>query len=297
MPYNSNQTEAVLSPGMCALLACTAEVLAPKVGNVNAVHSFEDVTWQDFVASAMACRSILDRAAELGVGQTVLQCVQQTWLTVDSNTNLGMILLLAPLSVALDSITDEQSLHQRLGEVLADLKPADATAVYEAIRLVHPGGLGEVPDADVNDDAPDDLMMAMRLADDRDLVARQYVTEFADVFDQILPDLLATRRNLDEAIVYAHLRQIAREPDSLISRKCGLEQAKAISQMAQQVLDGELSHEQFDAFLRQTGNQQNPGTSADLIAAGLFVAFACGQLAMPANWQTALPQQEDEPFS
>jgi triphosphoribosyl-dephospho-CoA synthase len=72
---------------------------------------------------------------------------------------------------------------------------------------------------------------------------------------------------------------IANFSDSLIARKAGQEIAQQAKHFAQEVMhayaiDTESYHAalaDFDFWLRSDGHQRNPGTTADLIAAGLFV--------------------------
>jgi triphosphoribosyl-dephospho-CoA synthase len=129
----------------------------------------------------------------------------------------------------------------------------------------------------------------MRLAADRDLVARQYTNDFADVFAGTaawIEEGLSRGWRLEQAIVHSHLRQIANSPDSLIQRKCGPSVAKEASKVAAEILEaglpGDSAYQQaaakFDQWLRADGHRRNPGTSADLIAAGLFVLLREGRL-------------------
>jgi len=268
--------------GQLALRACLAEVFAPKAGNVYPGAPFDDATWEDFAVSAMAIAPVLDRAGELGVGQTILQSVIATHEAVGHNTNLGIVLLLSPLCVAEN--------NDDLPNVLASLTEDDTQDVYEAIRIANPGGLNSSDDADVSDAPPPGLTLldAMQLAADRDTVARQYVTDFHDVITQVAGDVATPLGGLDEAIRMAHLKQMAREPDSLIFRKCGIEIARQSQRFAQRVLAGEVPFDTFDAWLREEEHCRNPGSSADLIAAGLFVAMRDGRIEFPQRWTQGL---------
>ena len=276
--------------GELAQWACVAEVTAPKPGNVSVHASFDDLTWKDFIVSAMVIRPVLNRASELGVGATVLECARATKEAVRSNTNLGIVLLLAPLCAA--PIVEVSS-------VLDSLEHSDADAVYEAIRLAQPGGMGEVDAGDVADAPSIGLVEAMKLAADRDGVARQYANGFDDVIKVIAPALVkryADGESLDHAIVWAHMDQMAREPDSLIRRKCGNDLAAESSRRARAVIDADWPntlesvelYRELDEWLREDGHRRNPGTSADLVTAGLFVALRDGAIEWPALWSGSL---------
>jgi triphosphoribosyl-dephospho-CoA synthase len=270
----------MISPGQCATLACLLEATAPKVGNVHRGADFEGLHFADFLASAVAIGPAMERASETGVGRAVLDAITATRAVVDTNTNLGMVLLIAPLA----AVPRDQKLFDGIATVLQKLTPQDSELVYEAIRLAKPGGMGETKDMDVAGAAPPSLLTAMEHAQDRDLVARQYCDNFALVLSEILPSLLRGQERgwlLSDNIIREHVRLISEYPDSLIVRKCGSEIATRASAYAAQVLqagepDDENYHaalSDFDFWLRADGNRRNPGTTADLIAAALFAGL------------------------
>ncbi|MGI9428000.1 MAG: triphosphoribosyl-dephospho-CoA synthase [Bythopirellula sp.] len=278
--------------GVCAALACLWEATAPKPGNVYRGADFEDLTYVDFLTSAAVVGPVLEQTRERGVGATVLEAVQRTRAAVQTNTNLGILLLLAPLS----AVPQQETLAGGIDQVLQALTRQDAEQVFEAIRTAQPGGLGTVEDADVHDTAPVQLSLleAMRLAAQRDLIALQYTNKFEQVFQAA--DCIETtyRRDLplSDAIVYACLRLLADHPDSLIARKCGEPIAQDVANQAAAVLaagnPGQETYEravrEFDFSLRVDGHQRNPGTSADLIAAGLFVLLRENRLDWPVRF-------------
>lgn len=277
-----------MSVGQCATLACLLEVTAPKPGNVHRGADFDDMTFMDFAASATVIGPVMDAATANGVGETVLQAVRGTRQMVRVNTNLGTVLLLAPLACVPRGL----SLESGVNAVLGNLTDDDARAVYEAIRLAEPGGLGKVDEMDVADDAPSDLMAAMRSAADRDMVARQYAEDFEHVLRFVVPSLCRGAQagwSLTETIIHTHLRLLAQFPDSLIARKCGPDVAQQAADRAAAVLDtGEPGDDEYlralgdlDFWLRSDGHRRNPGTTADLIAAGLFVVLRERLIAAP----------------
>jgi triphosphoribosyl-dephospho-CoA synthase len=278
----------VLTVGQCATLACLLEVAAPKPGNVHRGADFADMTFTDFLVSGTAIGPAMEAAVDAGVGTTVLTAVRATRRLVPVNTNLGTVLLLAPLACVPRAL----SLGDGIAAVLEALDAADARQVYEAIRLAQPGGLGQVPDMDVADAAPADLLCAMRAAAPRDRVAWQYVTAFADVLQFVVPRLVAgvaAGWTLAETIVRTQLELLAEFPDSLMGRKCGLAVAQQATAMAARVLAAgppgdEAYHAalaEFDFWLRSDGHRRNPGTTADLLAAGLFAVLRDERIAAP----------------
>jgi triphosphoribosyl-dephospho-CoA synthase len=284
-------TPTRFSPGAAATLACLYEATAPKPGNVHPNSNFDDLTYADFVASAVVIGPILERAREKGVGRTVLDAVRVTQESVGTNTNLGTLLLLAPLA----AVPSEEPLAGGIADVLQRLDANDTRLVYDAIRLATPGGLGRVDDADVYSDPPPTLTLVdvMRMAAKRDDVARQYISGFADVFmgtARSIADGLTRGLPLSDVIVFAHMRQMAEQGDSLIARKCGPQIAAEARRRAQLVMNsgspGDVTYQQalaeLDAWLRADGHRRNPGTTADLVAAGLFVLLREGRL----HWQS-----------
>jgi triphosphoribosyl-dephospho-CoA synthase len=286
-----NGSRPQLSIGQCATLACLLEATAPKVGNVHRGADFDDLTFHDFVASAVAIGPAMEAAIETGVGRAVLDAIAATRRCVPTNTNLGMVLLIAPLAaVPIDSRLKTSSVSR----VLQSLTPDDCRQAYEAIRLAQPGGLGKVAAMDVSDEPPSDLLAAMQAAADRDMVARQYAEEFRIVLDETLPALVAGCEQgwtLTEAIVRAHLALIAAHGDSLIARKGGAELNQKATTIAGQVLasggPGDETYyaalADFDFWLRSDGNRRNPGATADIIAAALFAGLRDSLL--PPPWR------------
>lgn len=269
-----------LSLGQWATLACTLEVCAPKPGNVHRGADFEDVTLQDFLASAIAIGPIFDQAASLSLGQLILRSVQATSQVCRTNTNLGMLLLFAPLAIA----SPEEDLQIAARLVVEHSTAQDAQDIYAAIRLANPGGMQPSDQHDIAGQAPPHILEAMHLAAERDFIARQYVSGFADLFDTVVPlltDPAHASLSLSQRIVHAHVALMAAFPDTLIARKNGAELARQSSMIAQRVLDAgpPFSEDYFqqlanlDFWLRCNGHKRNPGTTADMVAAGLLVCL------------------------
>jgi triphosphoribosyl-dephospho-CoA synthase len=273
--------------GAAAQLACLLEASAPKPGNVSPGRHFHDTRFEDFVASAVAIGPELARAGERPVGETVRAAVEATLRWTRANTNLGIVLLLAPLARA-TALPGPAPLRRRLATVLENTTVADATEVYAAIRRAAPGGLGRAGAQDVAAAPTVTLRDAMALAAERDSVAREYVTDFALTFEVAVPALLRARAaglGWTDAAVEAFLALLEAAPDSLIARKLGAEAAARVSARAREVralgatrtAEGRRGLALLDAELRDAKNTRNPGTSADLTAAALFVVIIeCG---------------------
>ena len=124
-----------------------------------------------------------------------------------SNSNLGIVLLVAPLARAAlcAAETGEGTLRAALRGVLAETNVDDARDVYAAIRLAAPGGLGHAPKEDVKNDPTVTLVEAMRLAADRDGIAREYADSFEATFEIGAPALGRARAGLEAAEDLAEL--------------------------------------------------------------------------------------------
>ncbi|HEY3788781.1 MAG TPA: triphosphoribosyl-dephospho-CoA synthase [Urbifossiella sp.] len=285
-------TRSRLSDDIFPSIACIWEALARKVGNVHPRAEFADTGLNEFILSALAIQSSLSESSEGSIGTMIRSAVEATKEAVQRNTNLGMCLLLAPLIRAYRN-------HKKVDEVLAELTIEDADCVYQAIRLANPGGLGDAPEQDVHSAPTVTLLEAMKLAADRDMIARQYANGFADVFDFGVPAFLKGFEkfgSIEAAIIDSQFQWLANYPDSLIARKNGLAVAEDVRRRAADVqklggigtAEGRRAGVALDKHLRSNGNKLNPGTTADLIAACLFVALREGKVkpSDPFRWHT-----------
>jgi triphosphoribosyl-dephospho-CoA synthase len=263
--------------------ACLLEVSAPKPGNVSRGRDFEDAHFEDFLSSAAAIGPAFARAAHATVGEIALGAIEATRRVVGTNTNLGIVLLLAPLARA--AAGGSGALRGRLSRALAELTVDDARAVYAAIRLAAPGGLGRAEAQDVRDEPTLTLREAMALAAERDTIAREYVTDYDVTFGIAVPALQRERgagQGWSEAVQVAYLETLALVPDTLIARKEGVAASRAVSERAREVLGAgpagsaqrKRATDAFDVELCGPGNRRNPGATADVMAAALFVALA-----------------------
>lgn len=270
--------ELIAAAAQCA---CLLEVMAPKPGNVSRGRDLPGLTYRDFVLSALALGRAFRCARRRRVGRLILDAVNETRRLVRTNTNLGMVMLMAPLARAA-AMPGRTPLHARLRRVLRELDRRDARDAYKAIRIAEAGGLGRVDQQDVRRPPTATLLECMRLASARDAVAREYAADYRVTFEIALPMLLRARhghRPLPIAIADTSLRLLARIPDTLIARKQGGAVARRVSRSAASVLaaggqattEGRRSLARFDHRLRSARPPLNPGATADIVAAALFV--------------------------
>lgn len=280
--------------GSFAQTACLWEATARKVGNVHRFRDFADMTYLDFALSSAAVGESMTFACCTPLGTTILAAIEARTRVASTNTNLGIALLLAPLA----SVPVGEDLCEGVRRVLAETTVADSQAAFEAIRRAKPSGLGKAAEQDVAGVPTLPLKSIMALAADRDSIARQYAADFADLFDFGVPtflDAFAQFGRIEPAIIDCQIRWLAHSPDSLICRKCGPVVAEQVRGMASRVLAsgglathaGRAAGVAFDAHLRSDGSRLNPGTTADLVAATLFIALRENKVSplTPFHWE------------
>lgn len=265
--------------GQAFVAACEAELQAPKPGNVHIFSPGHGMEAQDFVASAAAAAPFI-AAPQASVGERIVGAIDATWARVGQNTNLGIVLLCAPLARAA-ATAHSADLRFETERVLAALDRADADAAFRAIALAQPAGLGSAPEHDVRAPADTTLLEAMRAAAYRDRIAWQYANGYSDIFGiglKTLGEARASGRDASLATLAVYTAFLSAFSDSHILRKHGPAAAKTVLEEAalfaarlagttnrDAALDMALD---FDHALKRRG--LNPGTSADLTVAVLF---------------------------
>lgn len=253
--------------------AATLDVLAQKPGNVSLASPGHGMVAEQFVASARAAAPALCRPGA-PLGQRVEEAVRASWASAGCNTNLGIVLLCAPLAMAAEAAAGAPAMPAAVQQVLGTLQPEDTAAVYRAITQAQPGGLGRAEEADVHAPPTTGLREAMALAAHRDSVARQYAQGYEDLFGLLLPCFAAAAAEPLAAMQRTWLRALATWPDSHIVRKHGPALAQIVMAQAQAwqaraagaaPLQAEPGWAAWDAELKR--QHLNPGTSADLAVA------------------------------
>ena len=272
--------------------ACALDVQARKAGNVSEASPGHGMHAGLFLQSAQAAAPPLC-VARARVGERIEAAVRATQGLVRCNTNLGIVLLCAPIVAAQERRALGEpglSLATSIRAVLEALDIDDARAAYRAIALARPAGLGSAPEQDIDAVPTVGLRAAMAMAAGRDRIARQYADAFADVFD---PGVASFERTRDralrrgsaprtariQAMQAAFLEFLAAWPDSHIARKHGdaaahsvMAEARPWRQRARRgdTLDADPAWAAWDESLKARG--LNPGTSADLCVATALVA-------------------------
>ncbi len=262
--------------------ACEVELQAFKPGNVSIYSEGHDMSVADFRKSAeVSALPLCDITYSLG--EKIFYSVKATREAVNCNTNLGIILLCAPLIYAVQHYPN-LALREAVSKVLNNTTIDDANWVFKAISLAKPGGLGDVEEQDVSECATVTLQAAMRLSSGKDRIALQYVSDYKDIFDLGVFSYTCNfnrwgKQSWAAVAVYAEL--LSQFSDSHIERKFGSRYSARVATMMRQ-LSNELQIVndpeqvkpllyQMDAELKSYG--LNPGTSADLTVATVLTAF------------------------
>ncbi len=267
------------------LYACLLDLQSLKPGNVGLHGEGHGKTCRDFRQSAQASAELVTRP-NWTLGKRVWQAAQATWEVVGCNTNIGILLLVAPMVEAYYRCAEEKW-SKCLPQVLEATTVTDARDVYRAIRLMQPVGLGQVEKADIQDAPRISLRAAMELASSRDRIAAEYCNGFELVLNQAQPqweNLCQRWKDPRWAMVGTFLHMLAHYPDSHVARVHGAATADAISgkikSLADKFCDAKVPQTyqsrllELDALWKSSGI--SPGTTADLTLAGVFAARLAG---------------------
>jgi triphosphoribosyl-dephospho-CoA synthase len=295
-----------MDPDLVAKIAQMASVLEvsghPKPGNVHRTQDFEDMVFEDFLISAIAIGNTMKKAAERGLkyrdenklpeiklGELIKEAVIETNRWVENNTNLGIIMLLTPLSAAAGSVKEFNGLMDKTREIMLATTPADAVSLYDAINIADAGGMGEREDLDVGSaeakqeliEKQIDMFQVLDISASWDALAYELTHNYPVSFEIGYPTYKDMRKShgINKATVQTFLTILSRKPDTLISRKYDDSISGRVKADAKIILDrgGILTEEgrslliRFDRDLIK--NKYNPGTTADLTASSLMIAL------------------------
>lgn len=258
--------------------ACMLELAAPKPGNVGCHAPGHGMDVEDFARSADAAAAQIAQPG-VSVGLRIRRSIEATRAAVGCNTNLGIVLLAAPLVHA--ALNEPPPLREALRRVLQALTHDDAEQAYAAIRLAAPAGMGRVDAHDVAQRPSVTLLDAMLSARARDRIAEQYAGGYDEIFEFALPALRGAMQDGYEvpiAVVRIYLGLLARAPDSHVARKHGTAVAAGVSARAarleQELLESAATPTMLEALMGWDGELKrdgiNPGTCADLTVATLL---------------------------
>jgi len=269
----------------CALLAMLFELSSsPKPGNVDRCHDFSDIGFHHFLTSAVSAYPVFRQAAErrAGPGALILEAVAawKKW-NLSSNTHFGSLVLMIPLAIAAGR---RGELQEELKRVLDQSSTEDALAFYRAFFQAG-ARVADVESYSLSDrnweqrlqESGKSLLDLMRLSADHDLIAREWSTYYQRCFS--LSDRMAQKieeKGLNEGVVRSYLEALAEVPDSLVQAKYGIKTAREVSRRAGLALEDPTLEQASRLDQDLLEKDINPGSTADLIAASLFIALLRG---------------------
>jgi len=298
---------------LAALLEVSAY---PKPGNVHRLRDFPSTRYEHFLAGSVAISTFVRELAmsgydvatgqntweDIGIGSRILAAVENSsrWQS-GGNVNLGVILLFTPISVVAgyelkDGPLDLEKLRDTVKILPKSTTPIDSINLYKAIRLAMSDRvLGRVEELDVGDDSSLErlnreaitLQGVFERCAGRDAVCREWVSGFETTFTKGYPYLfnaVESSRDINVAVVDTFLYLLSEEPDSLIYRKKGRKAALDVSGKARAIVSaGGLGSKRgremisaLDRELQRSAGLMNPGTTADLTAASIFLLLLEG---------------------
>ena len=257
------------------------DINALKPGNVGRHGAGHGMDCADFIKSAQVVTPILCNQ-RLGLGKRILSSVEATLGAVHCNTNLGMVLLIAPIIRVFEQLVSPGDFQDLIKPTLMSLEQQEAQDIFAAIRLANPGGLGKVDKYDVNSPLNIDIYSAMDAAKERDLIALQYANGYREIVDlgiKCLQNYHNRWNSVEWAAVACYLMYMASFPDSHIRRKYGIEIAEQVRKKTIPVWERFADYDNpgdargvltmFDKELKES--EINPGTCADLTVASLLL--------------------------
>lgn len=277
-----------------AQIASALEVSGyPKPGNVHRTRDFEDMEFEDFIISGIvigdtireACTDVDVENPQLG--KYILQAVAETDKWIKNNTNLGIVMMTTPIAVAASISDDFDDIRENIKLLMANTSVDDACDLYDAINIADAGGMGDQDEYDVSsENAKNELRQnsqtmfdVLKISAPWDMLAREMTSDMPAVFEIGYPTYhkLKSEKSQNEACILTFLIILSQVPDTLISRKYGNDEALKISMMTRDLLNIKDSPDflekvsEFDDYLYN--NKYNPGTTADLTAASIFVSY------------------------
>ena len=288
-----------------AKLAQIASVLEvsgwPKPGNVHRTRNYDDMVFQDFAISAVVIGDTMEEVASQAkeaddlskaeLGRFILQAVDETNKWIETNTNLGIMMMCIPIAAAASISGGFDEIQENVGRLMDATTVDDAVNLYDAINIADAGGMGDQEEFDVMSEKAKDELRAnnqtmydvLEISAGWDRLANELTNKMPVCFEIGYPTFYNFWESSDDvdainmATVLTFMTVLSQIPDTLISRKYGDETAESVSQKAAEILkfkDDDSFVEkllEFDDYLFENG--YNPGTTADLTAASIFLSY------------------------
>lgn len=273
----------------CAQLAMLLEVSAtPKPGNIDRDHNYTDTRFEHFLASAVGVYPVLEKAArsKSGVGMIIHEAVAESarWQK-GGNTHFGAFILLIPLVMAAGKCENKTCLKVQVQKVVKETAAEDAIEFYRAfsearvkVKPVDELALGDAASIDKIRAQGLTLYNMMEISSSYDMIANEWTNGFQKTFE-CTESIISKIKNhgINDAVVITFMELLSKNKDTFIQTKFDSNKAEEVSMRARRILQkGDIDEirdeiHSFDEDLLKEGI--NPGSTADIIIAGLFVAL------------------------
>lgn len=277
-----------------AQIASALEVSGyPKPGNVHRTRNYDDMVFEEFIISGIVIGDTIRKATKNvniknpSLGKYILDAVKETDKWIKNNTNLGIVMMTIPIACATAISNNFDEIRFNVVKLMKSTSVEDACDLYDAINIANAGGMGNQDEYDVaNESAKEELRAnkqtmwdVLKISTPWDRLASELTSDMPVVFEIGFPTYhnLKKEVSLNDACVLTFLKILSEVPDTLISRKYGDRKANEISNKAKDLLKFKNNNEfknklkEFDDYLYK--NKFNPGTTADLTAASIFVSY------------------------
>ena len=262
------------------LFACRKDIELIKPGNVNIKSPHSDTNAEDYLKSSLLSSKELFKP-DYSLGERILNSIKITRSEVKTNTNLGIVLLCAPIIHACIYFNN-LTIREGIKKTLSSSTVKDTQDLCMAINISAPGGLGTREIYDTASKPTVNILEIMNHSASYDRISYQYSHDYSDIFDFIIPRLVFLNKkhnSLDISLSLMFMEILAKIPDSHISRKFDDKIAKKTSNNASdllKILDREYSPDYLADRLTNLDYEYkkkgiNPGTTADLLVASLMI--------------------------
>lgn len=277
-----------------AQIASALEVSGyPKPGNVHRTRDYDDMEFEDFIISGIVIGDTIREAASNvdienpQLGNYILKAVAETDRWIKNNTNLGIVMMITPIAAAASISSSFDEIRENIVKLMNNTSVDDACDLYDAINIADAGGMGDQDEYDVSSDSAKQELRdnnqtmydVLKISAPWDMLAREMTGDMPVVFEIGYPTYneLIKEKSKNDACLLTFLTILSQVPDTLISRKYGSDDALKVSMMTRDLLNIKDSSDfkdrlqEFDDYLYK--NKLNPGTTADLTAASIFVSY------------------------
>ena len=256
--------------------SCLEELEAFKPGNHSIFSRIPEMNELKFkYAAKLSSEYLIDK--NLSLGESIHGAVKTCQTSLNSNYNLGIIILCAPIiKVFQKSVNKPRS---ALRNLLINISKRDGQLILNAIEIAKPAGI-KIYKGKGNIFKKNNLSFRdiMKIGSKHDRISNCYFSNYNEIFDFGLPllDFLKKRISRIKAIEILYINFLCTALDSHILRKFGAKKAKIVKYKALMLNkkikifhNNKTLFKEFDTYLKNS--HINPGTCADLTVTTLLI--------------------------